>query len=258
MNIRNLNKRIAREVHPNEIDEREIEISRDVGSSDYPGLRRETRRQVDYLHALLVQHIPDDFNFYFALGEAGTRLHIEYDDGPMGQFSFSIPTKIDARFFAELPDTDWDEVRGSLLAHISAQDRAAEEAVNHPVRIQPASETQREYFGHLLPFLEESKASGHAFAALAVRHDEDYTEPEFETITPKDRQTLVFDVADLMTVGFRIIAVILEGSPITPSEIDAIKLEALDCLGPISRAKAEGRFADAFAAIMEGGSQQQR
>src|SRR5690606_5943392 len=120
------------EVQPNEFDEREIEITRECGSSDFPGLRRETRRQVDFLQAHFNRHFPDDINFLLNLGESGIHLSVEYCDGPLSLLHLPVPKRIDDRFLAELPRTDWDEIRCYLLSQMSLQDRAAEESVNHP------------------------------------------------------------------------------------------------------------------------------
>ena len=57
-----------------------------------------------------------------------------------------------------------------------------------------------------------------------------------------DRDELVSSIADLMTTQCEILAVLERGVSWSFAEIEKAKLEAVELLGPISRAKAERRF----------------
>jgi hypothetical protein len=57
-----------------------------------------------------------------------------------------------------------------------------------------------------------------------------------------DRGRVVYEIAEYMTFGGEILAVIENGTWWSFEELEAAKLEAVEELGPISRAKAERRF----------------
>ena len=56
------------------------------------------------------------------------------------------------------------------------------------------------------------------------------------------REDVILDLANAMTCHCATVAIFHKGKRLAPGEVEALETEALDVLGPISRAKAEGKL----------------
>jgi len=251
LHLRSLSKRVAREVTPDETGDRVLLITREEPPERSRGLRRSTYEELCSLHSGLCGAIPDDFDFAFYLGEDGFGAHLTYDDGPMAGAGVPFPVGLDDRMMANLKHLGWDDLRGEMLPMTNMHDDIADAAYDMPKNIPCTQTAQSVHLDRLRQFADKTKENAPAFAVLACKEyeeddesdeeDEDF-EIEFCESFFRDKSTLLGEMGDLMTFRFTIIAVVSDGVLLALPDIEAIKQEALKGLGPISRAKAEGRF----------------
>lgn len=241
MKLRNLAKKISRETPPDEIGERVIFLSREKSPGDYPGLRRSTVIEAEKFYDRLCREIPNDVNFFVGLGENGIGGQLIYEDGSRDEASHGFPFPFDERFFDNLAQIDWDSFRGKSIGMTNVFDHMLDESEGLLANIPSTHDAQRDHLGEYQEFLKKAKDENWQFAFLAFRDSHGVDELDSGCFDERDR--LVYEVADLMTCSYKIVGLIVDGAPLTASEAEVLKAEAVEGLGPISRALAENRMA---------------
>ena len=132
---------------------------------------------------------------------------------------------------------DWDEMRAELIKRGGLFEEMVSEAADRPVSIPSSSKAAAIFADELAPIIEELKSEFLALNLVTGREDEGVSVQECKT-----REDLLGNIGDAMATAYDILAVVENGSNWTFEAIEAAKLEAIEGLGPISRAKAEGRF----------------
>jgi hypothetical protein len=214
-------------------------ISHDHYSDETAELPAPLREEVAGFVQDLRARIPTDFTFLVGFEFAGVRLTIEYADG-------NVTSTAGGGFFTsrksmlrQLRRIDWGNRRTEILKQTSLFDDLVDEASDRPVCI-PSSEVAAikwaAWLTEVIGLVQKMQPLP-AFSLIVARDDAGLGPEHFET-----RGEVVFTIADRMTTHCDIVGVLEGGIPWSFSEIEAAKLEAVEQLGPISRAKAEGRF----------------
>lgn len=184
--------------------------------------------------------IPTDFVFSFSFDFHGVRLSLEFEDGntsSTGPSAFFTSFKSLRRYVKKL---QWDSIRESAINEGAVFEQMLSEAEDRPVNIPSSEGAAKKYAEPLSSALAEVRATIPLpeFALILARDDLGLGVEVFKT-----RSEVVFIIADRMTTQNDILAVVERGVTWSFPEIEQAKLEAIEQLGPISRAKAEGRFA---------------
>jgi len=247
LNARQLAKRIAGEVPPREDGDCLVRIDRSWNRGAVPGMLPRTMEELVKLHDGLGRAVPNDFDFCLEFSDDGRLFaNLEFDDGNAG-FWMPFPVPLDRNLFASLRELNWDEIRGSSMQATQFQDDLADDAAAYPSRLEPCEVVQARHRSKLAAFTAEVEATKPPIAVLAC--DEEFGAEGYENTRPRSVKGLLGELGDLMTCGRVIIAIAENGKLITPAQVDELKQDALRGLGPISRAKAEGRFWDAVEAM---------
>ena len=100
-----------------------------------------------------------------------------------------------------------------------------------------ASEAEAEIEAQIADILQKLDGKVYEWLLLTVQHD-----GPCEGAPHDEREDLVRDLAKALTCHCNPEAIFHQGKRLTAEEVAALETEALDLLGPISRAKAEGKF----------------
>ena len=133
----------------------------------------------------------------------------------------------------------WDEIRSELISRGGIFDELVSDASDRPVNIPSSEAAAKRYANELIDEVGKIQRSSPlpAFSLIIARDD-----LGINTETLSSRGEVVYTIADRMTTRNDILAVLEKGVPWSFQEIEEAKLEAVEELGPISRAKAEGRM----------------
>ena len=248
MNARQLAERIAGEIPPKGDGDCLLRVDRSWKRGPVAGMRPRTCEELMRLHDGLCRAVPDDFDFCLEFGaDGGVFAFLEFDDGAQTCFGMSFTVSLDRNLFASLRALDWDDLRGEAIQATQFQENVCDSAADYPSKLEPCEAVQARHKSRLAAFEKAIKASGPSFAVLVC--DEDSGPAGYEETRPKDLKNLFGDLGDLMACERVIIAIASNGSLISPTQVDELKSDVLQRLGPISRAKAEGRFYQAVEAM---------
>ncbi len=198
-------------------------------------LRDEVNSLVEKLRSL----IPTDFAFDLFFEMEGVTLSLSFEDGntvSTAGRNFFTSQKSLMRSIRHAP---WDEMRSDLINKGGIFDEMVSAAADRPVSI-PSSEASAKRYGILLvaEIGKNRRLNPRSpFTLIIGRDDLGICSEQFSS-----REDLVTVIADRMTTQNDILAVLEVCTPWTFEEVEAAKLEAVEQLGPISRAKAERRF----------------
>ncbi|SDR81984.1 hypothetical protein [Opitutus sp. GAS368] len=198
-------------------------------------LRETTLMLVDEIRRL----VPTDFSFGLAFDFTGLRLSLEFEDGNTGAFGPSAFFTSFKSLRRHLKKQQWDELRRNGINEGGIFDELLSEAQDRPVNIPSSEEAAKKWANALNEAIAIVRSTQLLpdFALIIARDDAGLnTEPL------KSREEVVFTIADRMATSCDILAVLERGVVWSFPEIEQAKLEAIEQLGPISRAKAEGRF----------------
>lgn len=184
--------------------------------------------------------IPSDFKFDLLFDRDGVEIRLEFDDGNTGVFGvgpwYATSRKSLRLRLAEAP---WDEIRAECIQQEEKFDELLSAADDRPPNIPSSEEAASKYADELSQeFVHVREAQPLPLFALFIGR-EDYG---IEVQTFDDRDDLIGVMADRMTTHNDILAVLESGVAWPFDEIEKAKQEAVEGLGPISRAKAERRF----------------
>jgi hypothetical protein len=235
-NLRNLALRVRRYRQPNEDD---VNLSSKTWQTEILALPESLQSEVGELLTELGETIPNDFSFFVSFDADGIFLGIDFDDGntssSAGQHRFTSRKSMGRKLRA----TDWDALRSQLIEEGGIFEKLVSDAADRPVNI-PSSKDAAEYYADQLNSIRsELKRATRTVPFLLVTAS-DQKGVYIEDLP--DRGRVVYEIAEYMTFGGEILAVIEDGVWWPFDAIEAAKLEAVEQLGPISRAKAERRF----------------
>jgi hypothetical protein len=201
-------------------------------------LSEDLRRRVGELVEQIAQEIPPDFAFDLSLGEAEPYLAIKFDDGPAtmaGSFCRPIPW---LSVTEQLRELDWDEMRGMALSGATIFNAIVEHSPDMPEYV-PATAKLQAKFQKLTDAFHDAPLDPEKVHVLQWNDMQGLHDETFET-----KEKFVWSLPDLMTCGYHIIAVVMNGRRLSAEQIDRMKRAALKELEdmPISYAKASGRL----------------
>ncbi len=184
--------------------------------------------------------IPNDFSFWFFFDSKGVNLDVEFADGNTSASAFHGYFTSRKSMSQKLRALNWDELRAELIERGGIMDEMVSKAQDRPVNIHSSKAAAQRYAAELVEVFDTFKNASKTvpFAMAFVGRDggvidvQDYP----------SRDAVVYDMAEVMTVGCQILAVFENNIAWSFEDIETAKLEAVEQLGPISRAKAEGRF----------------
>jgi hypothetical protein len=217
----------------------DVFVSESTLDADLARASESLRGSVGELFREIRAGIPTDFSFNVSFTTDGIELGVDFEDGNTGGNVFRARFTSRKSMRRKLRRVPWDECRKHAMEQGSIFEDMLREADDRPPAIPVSEEVARE---HKIE-LERAKQAvrGDApipqFCVIAWRED-----CGVEVEKQGDRQTLIGLIADMMTTGYDILAVLERGVDWTFEEIEEAKLEAVEGLGPISRAKAERRF----------------
>lgn len=183
--------------------------------------------------------IPTDFSFSLAFDLEGMSLSMDFDDGNTGSTAGSFFFTSKRSVFQKLRHLEWDKIRADCIEGSKIFEELLSEAEDRPVNIPSSKEAAEANAEMLAETLRQVRASDPLPLFAVVYGREDFGVIAEECLS---RGKVVYEIADLMTTQNDILAVLENGVAWSFDEIEAAKLEAVEELGPISRAKAERRF----------------
>jgi hypothetical protein len=197
------------------------------------------REQASELVRAVRDGIPSDFSFLLVFTYSGVEISTTFEDGNTGA---DAGTAFFASFKSlrrSLRRTDWDEMRRAGIEGGNIFDELLSEAADRPANIPSSKEAAELHSAELTKALADirSRIPLPAFALVVTRDDVGFGIETFST-----RDEVVSIIADRMTTQCDILAVLERGVCWSWDEIESAKAEAVEQLGPISRAKAERRF----------------
>lgn len=189
--------------------------------------------------------IPSDFSFSVAFEFNGVRVSVDFEDGNSGGFGgmsgggFFTSRK---SMLKKLRTTDWDKVRASALEQGAVFENMVHDADDRPANIPSSEEAAKKWASEIRSAIAgvRNMQPVPRFTLIAVQDGEDGV--GFELSHFETRGRLVYTIADCMTCYYDVLAVLEDGVEWSYGEIEAAKAEAVEELGPISRAKAERRL----------------
>ena len=160
----------------------------------------------------------------------------------MGGISFETEEDL----FQELLSCDWDEARGTAIQGVGIFDEMLDESKSRPVTMPTVKGLRSAFERELEKFHEEMSHNSVGIVILMAQQDGQREEGDDEFILSRDTLEIDDDV-----VGFLInalaccaypLSICVTGVPYSLKHVEMLTKSALESLGPISRAKAEGRF----------------
>jgi hypothetical protein len=196
-------------------------------------------REVAELFLLLRSSIPNDLAVRLGFEFDGIHLTVDFEDGNTEATAMNAFFTSRKSLGRKCRDFDWESRRVELLKQGSIFEDMVEEAKDRPVDIPSSCEAAKRYPEELQAFysaVNDARSSAPEFLMAYANGDEVLADDY------KDRRDLICRIGDYMTHGCDILAIIEKGRACSFSEIEVAKLEAVEFLGPISRAKAERRM----------------
>jgi hypothetical protein len=183
--------------------------------------------------------VPNDFAFSVSFTVRGASLSVDFEDGNTGSTAFNGLFTSRKSLLKKLRGLDWDGTRAELIEQGGIFEKLVSEAADRPANIHSSREAAARHAHELEKILGELADAPRTgpFVMVVARDDLGIEVDDYPS-----RQAVVDEMGDVMTTGYEILAVVEGKTPWTFDAIEAAKLEAVERLGPISRAKAERRF----------------
>lgn len=242
---------ISAEITPDEDGFSNVLIDRDWKPDLSRGLGSRTVDELVTLHGRLSRAIPDDIDFLIEFEDENAFASLEFRDGPHSGFNVPFPVPLDRHVIETLRNVDWDEFRSGAIAGTQFHENLTDYADEFPVSLESTEEIRKRHAYGIEVFVRDMTKKKPVFAVLSIQ--EEWDESEYEVTGFEDRKNFMGSLGDMLACSYSIVAIWANGRDLTPAEVDGLRQEAIEGLGPISRAKAEGRFWSAVEA-MEGGS----
>ena len=245
MNANQLAKRIHDKIEPDTDGETRLEIDRDWKLDMSLGLLSKTADELATLHGRLCRAIPDDLDFSMLFLDGRADLALEFVDGPNAGSGMMCPFPLDRNLLDSLRNFDWNEYRVRAINGSQFHDNVIDAAEHLPSRLESTATNHRVYGVGIEKCLQHAAKQKLDLVVLSA----DTEECTFRSTKIEHAEDLLRHLGDEMINGRVIIAVVSHGELLDPEATDRLKQDALDRLGPISRAKAEGRFEAALEAM---------
>lgn len=235
--------KLAREIisviPEDEFGDRVLHINNESADGAVDALPEGLQAQVEALRGEIQKRVPDDVQWNLIFDRKGTRFGIDYDDGTAGTINPMHYFGKRTRLLAQLDATDWDEFRSEALGSMDIFDELVKDAEDRPVNIPSSEEAAKRWAEKLAATVKEiqSRVPPPMFATIYAREDEGVSAQVYES-----KDDLEFDMVNALPTGYEVLAVWDGGKELGFPEIETLKREIIEGLGPISRAKAEGRF----------------
>lgn len=231
---------IANAVAADEFGERWLSVDKQTDEAAIAHLPDHLRNTVTGLADGVRERVPDDVSWSLSFDEKGTRFAMEYEDGTTGTINSGRFYAKRSKLFHDLEVMNWDDFRRESLQGMDVFDELLSEAEDRPAEIPSSEEAAKHYAAPLEALMTKVKHDRPTMSfVLFMGHRE---VADVSAVEIAEREGLLRIIADRMTLQDDILAVLENGSPWTFAQIEAAKLEAVEGLGPISRAKAERRF----------------
>ncbi len=258
--VNDLAKWIAAEIQPDEEGSRCLTIDREWVLDPSRELRQRTADELVTLHDRLRRAIPDDFDFSMEFEDGEVFATLEYADGPHAGYGSDFPVALDRNLVSALCEYDWDSLRAMVIQGTQFHENTADMAGDFPCTLETTGNIQERHAATIEQFQKDPEFADSTYTMLSANEWEDEEESEdeldepslveYEVFTFPNLDNLLGQMGDLLTFRHTIVAILRSGKILSPEETDGLRQEALEGLGPISRAKAEGRFG-AAAAMMQ-------
>jgi hypothetical protein len=182
--------------------------------------------------------IPTDFSFSLVFTFNGVRVDIDFEDGNTGSTAGSVSFTSRKSLRKSLQRVDWNELRTEGIEGGGIFDELVAKADDRPPAIPSSAEAAKRNAGALARAFEKIRSDKPlpTFALLVSRKER--VEIEYR----ETRELIVGLIGDCMATGYDILAILERGVAWPFPEIECAKLEAVEQLGPISRAQAERRL----------------
>jgi hypothetical protein len=212
---------------------------RDHIDDDIETLPEPLKTEALELRAKIRALVPDDVIFTLSFNEHSIGIGFEYDDGTTGSFGGEKEYYRLAKLLSDLKRTDWDKFRSEALQEMDIFDVLLADAEDRPVNIassRQAAVRHKEGLAKSLAHIVSLRPIP-PYALVLVQHDQ-----PIEIETHKSHDEVMFSLENCLATCTDILAIVKDGKNLDFEEIEALKREAIEGLGPISRATAEGRF----------------
>jgi hypothetical protein len=250
MNIKQLEKRVATELEPDEEGECCLQIDRDWVPEKSRGLRRLTVEALDDLKARVDRVIPDDFEYGMIFENGNVLFGLQFMDGNHTAAGFALPINPNhdaLQLAAELRKINWEEKRGQSMQQANLLDDIADLAEDQPTEWIPTCEIQAVYSNEIIGYLNWLAEVGQSSGVLAA-DVENQTLLNCTVESPDQRDGWI---SIQMGQGNLILGVVENGKLLSAAETDIIRRLELEKLPRIAKARAEGRFNAACEAMGE-------
>ena len=201
-------------------------------------LSDELRQRVTEVLELIAQEVPPEFRFQVTLGGEEPWMNVEYDDGP-GVIGANMVTPVPWLSVADqLRELDWDRIRDTALSGAAVFNNIVEHSPEQPENVPLTSKLQQKFKQQTESF-NSAPLDPDRVHVLQWNEMEGLHEESFESIAGFERS-----LPDLMTCGYQVVSVRVNGKSLTPTKVDRLKRAALNKLKdmPISYAQASGRL----------------
>lgn len=245
--VKDLAKWIAAEILPDEEGICCLTIDRKWLLDPSRKLRKRTADELETLHDRLCRLIPDDFEFFMDFENGEVRSTLEFHDGPLAGCNMGFPVPLDRHLINGLQQVDWNELRSEVIPGTQLHDNLTDLAADFPVTLEDTFLIQSRHGFGVERFCHDMAIRNPLYGVLSV--DEEADELEYEVTGFNDRSNLIGEMGSMLAHNQAIIAIWSEGTSLAPDAVDGLRQEVLEGLGPVSRAKAEGRFWAAVEAM---------
>ena len=220
------------------LDPNDFTVDRESDFNKHEFLNDDLTQKLTIVQNALCELVPIDFDCWITFNRSSFTLTLDYSDGLNNAFGFNTHFKKWESFESELRNIDWDEVRVEAIQANQIAEKMVAAASKRPITLRKVAEVQEEQL-ELLSMIKklEAEAKGNWVAYGYRKIDGDLVRAE-----GIDLDALITEIRDMMPTGYEIVCVCRDGVILSHNEIESIKLKAIETLGPISKAKAEGRM----------------
>jgi len=214
-------------------------VGRNGQPDELAALPAALREEIEKLRGEINEVVPNDFTYSLDLGNDSPGLMIEYEDGSQTGFFRGHDWQPNRSIIEQLKEFNWDAEREQALAGCQIFDAMKENAKHLSSRLPSTKELQKAFRVEMKEFLKAKRKDLRGVHVLMWRGDEGVKVESFE-----DQASFGRDLPDIMTVQYMVIAVVVDGKPMSRDGLEILKGKAISELEdmPISHAKALGKF----------------
>ena len=240
INLKTLSRKVVKKTLKAGIDLDSIWLERETNWESVEFLDGSVLGQLQDIHRVLAEVVPNDFDFTLSFSENGCMLMLSYHDGPTRSCGHGVGSTYKSldSLATEMKSQDWDEQRVDSIQGSQIWDIFLAEADKNEPSVRTVSEVQNDHLELVGELKAKEEKNGGTWAVYAFGGM--FAELVHEACP--DYKNVIGAIGDLMVTGHEVLAVFREGMLLSHEEIEKLKKTTLENLGPISRAKAEGRM----------------